>query len=78
VSLELSQATDIIVNARIATGDPRRPFVDAVVVQGDRVLAMGSSAEMRKLPLPGVTVRDAARVSGVITSGRVTFTPPLP
>jgi len=48
------------------------------VVQGDRVLAMGSSAEMRKLPLPGVTVRDAARVSGVITNGRVTFTPPLP
>ncbi len=77
MSVELRQATDVIVNARIATGDPRRPFVDAVVVQDDRVLAMGSSAELRKLPLPGVTVRDAARGSGVITNGRVTFTPPL-
>ena len=38
----------LIVNARIATGDPRRPWVDAVVYDGTTVLAIGSSAELRK------------------------------
>lgn len=38
----------LIVNARIATGDPRRPWADAVVFDGPTVLAMGSSAELRK------------------------------
>ncbi len=38
-----------IVNARVWTGDPRRPWADAVAVDGDRVQAVGSSAEVRKL-----------------------------
>ena len=76
MSPELTQATEIVVNARIATGDPRRPLVDAVVVQGDQVLAMGGSAELRKLPLAEVQVRDAKGASGHIRNGRVTFTPP--
>jgi predicted amidohydrolase YtcJ len=38
----------LIVNARIATGDSRRPWADAVVCDGPTVLAIGSSAELRK------------------------------
>ena len=38
----------LIVNARVATGDPRRPWADAVVCDGQTVLATGSSAELRK------------------------------
>jgi len=38
-----------VVNARIATGDPRRPWADALLLEGDRVVAVGRSAELRKL-----------------------------
>ena len=37
-----------IVNARVWTGDPRRPWADAVLVQGERIAAVGSSAEVKK------------------------------
>lgn len=40
--------TVLIVNARIATGDPRRPWADAAVYDGSTVLAVGSSAALRK------------------------------
>lgn len=45
-----------IVNARVWTGDPRRPWADAVAVTGDRISAVGSSAEVMK------TVSEATRV----------------
>ena len=51
--------TRLIVNARIRTGDPRRPWADAVALAGDRVVAVGSSAELRKLAPPDVPVEDA-------------------
>ncbi|MHB1296993.1 MAG: imidazolonepropionase-like domain-containing protein [Gemmatimonadaceae bacterium] len=38
----------LVVNARIATGDPRRPWADALLMEGDRVISVGSSAELRK------------------------------
>ena len=38
----------LIVNARIATGDPGRQWADAVVCDGPTVEAIGSSAELRK------------------------------
>ena len=39
----------VIVNARVWTGDPRRPWADAVAIDGERIAAVGSSAEIRKL-----------------------------
>jgi predicted amidohydrolase YtcJ len=39
----------VIVNARIWTGDPRRPWADAIAIDGERIAAVGSSAEIRKL-----------------------------
>lgn len=38
----------LVVNARIATGDPRRPWADAMLLEGGGVIAVGSSAELRK------------------------------
>jgi len=51
--------TRLIVNARIRTGDPRRPWADAVALAGDRVVAVGSSAGLRKRASAGVEVIDA-------------------
>ena len=48
-----------IVNARVWTGDPRRPWADAVAVTGDRISAVGSSAEIRKLASQATRVVDA-------------------
>jgi predicted amidohydrolase YtcJ len=48
-----------VVNARVWTGDPRRPWADAVAVGGDRILAVGSGAEVRKLGTPSTRVLDA-------------------
>ncbi len=42
-------ADRLYVNARIRTGDPRRPWADAMLVRDGHVVAVGSSAEMRKL-----------------------------
>ena len=38
-----------VVNARVWTGDARRPWADALAVRGERIAAVGSSAEVRKL-----------------------------
>jgi len=38
-----------VVNARVWTGDPRRPWADAIAATGDRLTAVASSAEVRKM-----------------------------
>jgi predicted amidohydrolase YtcJ len=38
----------LIVNARIATGNPQRPWADAMLLEGDAVLEIGASAALRK------------------------------
>lgn len=48
-----------IVNARVWTNDPRRPWADALLVRGERILAVGSSAELRKRAGGGAAVIDA-------------------
>jgi hypothetical protein len=58
-----------IVNARVWTGNPRRPWADAVAVRGDRLAAVGSSAEVRKLAGAGARVVDAA--GGMVVPGFV-------
>jgi predicted amidohydrolase YtcJ len=51
--------TIAIVNARVWTGDARKPWADAVLVTGERITAVGSSAEIRKLARPLTRVIDA-------------------
>lgn len=49
-----------VVNARVWTGDQKRPWADAVAITGERISAVGSSAEIRKLARPATRVIDAA------------------
>lgn len=60
-----SSASLAIVNAKVWTGDSTRPWADAIAVSGDTILAVGSSAEVRKI--------GAARVvdakGGLVTPG---------
>lgn len=48
----------ILVNARISTGDPRRPWVTALAIQDDTLAALGSSAEIQKVALPSTRIVD--------------------
>jgi predicted amidohydrolase YtcJ len=45
-----------VVNARVWTGNPQRPWADAIATRGDTIVAVGSSAEVQK------TAGDDARV----------------
>ena len=56
-----------VVNARVWTGDARRPWADAIAISGERFQAVGSSAEIRKLTTAGTRVIDAA--GGMIVPG---------
>jgi predicted amidohydrolase YtcJ len=53
------EPTLAIVNARIWTGDPRRPWAQAVAVAGDRIAAVGSDAEIGTILTPSTRVVDA-------------------
>ena len=51
--------TMALVNARIWTGNPARPWADALAARGDRLVAVGSSAEVQKLVSGDTHVVDA-------------------
>ena len=51
-----------LVNARVWTGDARRPWADAVLTIGDRIELVGSSAEVKKRASASTTVLDAKRM----------------
>jgi predicted amidohydrolase YtcJ len=55
-----------IVNARVWTGDAQRPWADGIAVSGDTILAVGSSAGIRKLA-GGARVVDAK--GGMVVPG---------
>lgn len=54
-----AERTLAIVNARVWTGDEQRPWADAVLVRGARIIGVGSSAEIRKRAGSSATVIDA-------------------
>ncbi|MGI9078085.1 MAG: amidohydrolase [Gemmatimonadaceae bacterium] len=54
-----SEITLAVINARVWTGDTRRPWADAVAVRGDRIAAVGSGAEVRKIAGEKTRVIDA-------------------
>ncbi|MGH7663714.1 MAG: amidohydrolase [Gemmatimonadaceae bacterium] len=56
---EAPPVTLAVVNARIWTGDPARPWAEAVAVSGDRITSLGSSAAIRKLTASDTRVIDA-------------------
>jgi predicted amidohydrolase YtcJ len=48
-----------VVNARIWTGNAKRPWAEAIAVRGDRIAAVGSSAEIQKMTGADAKVIDA-------------------
>ena len=55
----MADPTLAVVNARIWTGDQRRPWADALAATGDRLTVVGSSAEVRKLATESTKIIDA-------------------
>ena len=62
---QTSSASLAIVNAKVWTGDSARPWAEAVGVNGDTIVAVGSSAEVRKMNATRVV--DAK--GGMVTPG---------
>ena len=65
-----SDVSIAVVNARVWTGDAAHPWAEAVAASGDRILAVGSNAEIRalsgastrvvmgaRMPTPGFMIR---------------------
>lgn len=48
-----------VVNARVWTGNPQRPWADAIATRGDTIAAVGSSAEVKKVAGEGARIIDA-------------------
>jgi predicted amidohydrolase YtcJ len=48
-----------VVNARVWTGNPQRPWADAIAARGDTIAAVGSSAEVKKVAGEGARIIDA-------------------
>ena len=53
-----SQATIILTNAHVYSMDAQRSRAEAVALAGDRILAVGSNAEIAKLATPSTTTFD--------------------
>ncbi|HKX57634.1 MAG TPA: amidohydrolase family protein, partial [Xanthomonadales bacterium] len=60
-------ADHILVNARIHTMDARQPRAEAIALQGNRILALGSTADLLALKGPGTEISDVE--GGVIFPG---------
>src|SRR5215470_5398589 len=55
----VSPADVVIVNARIATLDPRAPTASAIAMRGGAVAAVGTASDVEKLRGPATQVIDA-------------------
>ena len=60
-------ATFAVVNARVWTGVPGRPWAEAVAASGERILVVGSNTEVRAASAPSTRIVDAA--GGLLTPG---------
>ena len=49
-------AAVILTNGKIWTGDPQRPWAEAVAIEGNRIAAVGSSADIAKVTPAGARV----------------------
>ena len=59
-ALPAQDATLILTGARVWTGDSARPWADAVAVTGDRILAVGSAADVARHRGAGTRVLELA------------------
>ncbi|HET7239825.1 MAG TPA: amidohydrolase family protein, partial [Gemmatimonadales bacterium] len=58
---------DLVVYGRVWTGDSARPWASAVAVRGDRIAAVGDSAEIARLV--GAATRTLSNGAGLVTPG---------
>ena len=63
------QVTLAIVNARVWTANPRQPWATGIAVSGDRVLSVGSSAEIAKLARANASARVIDARGGMVVPG---------
>ena len=54
-------ADTLIVNARIATLDPKQPNAEAIAIRGERIVAVGNPGELERYRGPNTRVIDAGR-----------------
>jgi len=54
-------ADTLIVNARIATLDPKQPNAEAIAIRGERIVAVGNPGDLEKFRGPNTRVIDAGR-----------------
>ena len=65
----------ILVNARIATGNPRRPWVTALAIRANTLAALGQAAEILKMAHPTTHVVDANGAELTLPKGTIIGTP---
>ncbi|HKY99027.1 MAG TPA: amidohydrolase, partial [Gemmatimonadaceae bacterium] len=63
------QVTLAIVNARVWTANPRQPWATGIAVSGDRILTVGSSAEIAKLARANASARVIDAHGGMVVPG---------
>ncbi len=64
------EASLLLTGARVWTGDPARPWAEAVAVGGERILAVGTGAEVAAYRGPATRVIDLqGRFGGLFRCG---------
>jgi predicted amidohydrolase YtcJ len=58
VSAQTPKADRILVNGKIWTGDSARPYVSGVAIKGDKIIAIGSDAQVRRHAVASTEVVD--------------------
>ena len=66
---ERSDISLAILNARVWTGNPRQPWATGIAVTGDRISAVGSSAEVAKLARSSPSAKVIDAKGGMVTPG---------
>ena len=64
----------VILNGRLITFDPDRPFAEALAIAGGLIAAVGTTAEVRALAVPSTRVIDAGGAPSCRASSTVTCT----
>ena len=64
-----NDVTLAIVNARVWTGNPNQPWATGIAVSGDRILSVGSSAEIAKLARAATAARVIDAAGGMVAPG---------
>jgi predicted amidohydrolase YtcJ len=67
LAVPAQHVTSVVVNGRVWTGDPARPWAEAVAISGSTIRAVGSTAEITK-GIPASVVRIDAK-GGLVAPG---------